>query len=385
MSFNTVHQSEVPLELIDGIAAGCNADDVKTLQAMCLASKTMRFSALRFLFSEITLFSVEDFHTWFDMLARTPALGLFVKLEFCVPPSEVLQETVSMPVTFPRCPHRSLSVDVPNMTALHISAAFRNFEEASRLLGTCSGKLETLSLAVQVDIIGQLELTSQPQLDLTGLERLIIPYATPETFLVGLLDHPSPVGLKSLEFGTEIPCPILFEKALALGAHSLQHLIVYPSHAYLEKLRHLTSSSFTSWIDGRSEISAFVNALSATPNMATLVFRIVFHRYSEHGPEFLRNNIIQQWEQLAKDVERKFPQLGRLIIQFLASQRWRGSGVAFISLHDRANIRQTIETLVRERVIGTLRDRLLLEWLVFEWRQNEAKPAAYDASGMRLR
>ncbi|KAJ7746456.1 hypothetical protein DFH07DRAFT_590324 [Mycena maculata] len=72
------HWSRIPPELAHEIA-GHNADDIPTLRALSLASKSTRSSAIIYLFSFIHFACPEDFSQWLDMLDRTPALATIVK------------------------------------------------------------------------------------------------------------------------------------------------------------------------------------------------------------------------------------------------------------------------------------------------------------------
>ncbi|KAJ7902265.1 hypothetical protein B0H13DRAFT_760325 [Mycena leptocephala] len=70
--------SRIPPEIAHEIA-GHNTDDIATLRAMSLVSKTTRSLAIVHLFSAIHFACAEDFPRWLDMLSRTPTLGTVVK------------------------------------------------------------------------------------------------------------------------------------------------------------------------------------------------------------------------------------------------------------------------------------------------------------------
>ncbi|KAJ7446797.1 hypothetical protein FB451DRAFT_1412204 [Mycena latifolia] len=88
----------------------------------------------------------------------------------------------------------------PNMTELRLSATFWNIDDIATLLGAC-GRLKALYLAgngVAWPRSGTLELQPQSsRFDLTMLEELVVKERF-ASFVVNLLRHSPPVGLKSL-------------------------------------------------------------------------------------------------------------------------------------------------------------------------------------------
>ncbi|KAJ7841639.1 hypothetical protein B0H13DRAFT_2099476, partial [Mycena leptocephala] len=70
--------SRIPPEIAHEITGHC-AQDMATLRAMSLVSKTTHALAIVHLFSSLHFACAEDFSRWLDMLRRTPALGKVVK------------------------------------------------------------------------------------------------------------------------------------------------------------------------------------------------------------------------------------------------------------------------------------------------------------------
>ncbi|KAJ7098224.1 hypothetical protein C8R44DRAFT_988770 [Mycena epipterygia] len=355
--------SRVPVELADEIA-GHNADDVLSLRAMSLVSKTMRSSAITHLFSIVHFACVEDFSRWLDMLERTPRLKIIVKkVKFSDPDSEeswVRRHRGSQSVT--RLAHAPVPPTIPPMPNVRVVewAPASNFGVAdpdptigiaymalfpsikklflrnirfSRLVpltnfvGAC-GSLKGLSLTrVGFDESepdsddlddtddrsdGSLPLTMvhRPRLgpshfDLTNLEELAVVslkhHDLKKDYLVELLEISPPAALKSLSFSvlfdllyydTEACSLTTIEKLVRLGARSVINLTIEPTfrvpskiHKILEILENLPTlpalDSLTIFLDPHQQAPRWITALTAAPNLTTLILRIVFNQYHD--------------------------------------------------------------------------------------------------------
>ncbi|KAJ7512405.1 hypothetical protein B0H11DRAFT_1951070 [Mycena galericulata] len=278
--------SRLPAEIAHEVA-GHNADDVQTLRAMSLASKSMRSSSIIHLFSSIHFACAEDFYWWRDMLGRTPTLATVVKkVRFADPggtwlarhrgyPSPAFATKLAQAPTPPVIPampsvcvvewsdrqhHLEFNVMMataymalfPNMTELCLrNIEFGGLSTLSTFLGACK-RLKVLSLFDTVvgfpdmGVIGGNghsttidKASSCRYFDLTELEELAVRstiFRDGEEYLIYLLEHSPPTRLKSLAFGYFLwhennePCSLrAMEKLLGHGAPSLTNLTVEPT------------------------------------------------------------------------------------------------------------------------------------------------------------
>ncbi|KAJ7243777.1 hypothetical protein C8J57DRAFT_1725959 [Mycena rebaudengoi] len=270
----------IPAEIADQIAGH---NDVPSLRAMALVSKTMRSSAINHLFSFIHFACAADISFWNGMLDQTPTLGSVVKKELdVVYPLDgvsILPMIISMPSVkvvewLDYSGHFTLDMQIAymalfsNLDSLHLKfVSFDSFVDFTKLLAAC-GRVKGLSL--EYTGVGDDELESesdgdelesdsddsdgpapdsivqQPRVhrvpsvfDLTELEELNVNSTEAgEDFLVRLIKQSPPARLKRLALGSfsyiperqQIPCSALaMEKLLRLGAASLVHLAIQPT------------------------------------------------------------------------------------------------------------------------------------------------------------
>ncbi|KAJ7098226.1 hypothetical protein C8R44DRAFT_811096 [Mycena epipterygia] len=306
--------SRLPFELAHEITAH-NSDQFRTLKAMALVSKTMRSSAIVHLFAALKFSCPEDLHTWLDIVGRTPELGTRIvrsvkfswnyamgrapdarrapdpsSIPYMPNVQAVIWESSDVEDIAMAGPRLSL---FPNMTELCLSGHFRDFESLSKMLGACR-RLKILSLMeTTVGEDGRID-KSRSHLglfDLTALEKLEIHCIDPANYIADLLDHSTPLELRSLAPGNpiscDVPCSIaVMNKVLRLGASSLEKLVVDPGFGsqqvegldMFERLPPLTAlKSFTLWLTPSSEAETLINAWPAAPNVTDITFRIQFH------------------------------------------------------------------------------------------------------------
>ncbi|KAJ6600037.1 hypothetical protein DFH09DRAFT_628533 [Mycena vulgaris] len=121
--------------------------------------------------------------------------------------------------------------------------------------------------------------------DLTELEELAVTSTTDgDEYLIPLVDHSPPAGLKFLTFGKvgdrreNNPCSLsTMEKLLRLGAHSVVDLRIDPTfqasdnHEILKIFKRLPAfsalDSLTIWLSPNRQAELLVDALTAAPNL----------------------------------------------------------------------------------------------------------------------
>ncbi|KAJ7034534.1 hypothetical protein C8F04DRAFT_566439 [Mycena alexandri] len=269
-------RSRIPLEIAHEIV-GHNAKDFPSLQAMALASKSMRFLAMEHLFSVVHFACSEDFPWWLDMLSRTPTLVTFVKrVKFSEPDTSWLKrhrgpntsrlDLTTVPPLIP-LPNVSsvewLSLGYSNPTSRMATAWMHLFPNVQKVhfegiyfhgLASLSnflaafGNLKALSLVnTHVDPEDESEDNDdsppreRPQpstFNLAEVEDLAISGSEPLDsdgldHILYLLQQSPPTKLKSLDlggfgYGSDFdPCSILaMERLLSVGASSLLNLII---------------------------------------------------------------------------------------------------------------------------------------------------------------
>ncbi|KAJ7669396.1 hypothetical protein DFH06DRAFT_1294177, partial [Mycena polygramma] len=252
--------SRIPTEIALEIVAH-NTDDVPSLRAMCLVSKSMRSLAIEHLFSFVDFACEQDISWWRDMLQRTPELQTIVKkVKFSyvdfgdkfwimrhpeVYSPKQLHEAV-VPLQIPTMPNVrvvewegwdgtnffpiSMAVACmalfPKVTELDLCfITFNTMDDIVKLLGTC-GILRALSVcciqATQEDV----PLSTVVSSDLNALERLTIQSFTCIPPLVAISP---PAGLLSFRYiDFDIEDIQAAERVLQLAAPSLVNLELAP-------------------------------------------------------------------------------------------------------------------------------------------------------------
>ncbi|KAJ7255375.1 hypothetical protein C8J57DRAFT_1721911 [Mycena rebaudengoi] len=253
---------------------------------MALTSKTMRCSAITYLFAFIYLSWTEDFEMWLDILSREPQLRFAVRTVKFYPegygssrrelrrnllkrrgPSVVVSDFSTM-APMPNVQsviYKTSSADLtvavpfllmfPNMTQLDLTSAFDDFDGISKFLGAC-GKLHALNLVnVKVNDEGGLDKTfpHSSLFDLSALRKLTVKRTQPPNLIVDLMNHSSPVALESLCFGepaTNAVCSIAaMEKLLTLGVESLHKLVLDLTLDYAGTFLFIHSFSLTRFVE----------------------------------------------------------------------------------------------------------------------------------------
>ncbi|KAJ7636884.1 hypothetical protein FB45DRAFT_907612 [Roridomyces roridus] len=345
--------SGFPPELIHEIVIHCGST-FSTLKALCLTSRTARYSAIRYLFSQIVMVSADDFEMWLDIVTRMPNLTLSVRqvtFRPCASGREMRPlKDVWEPSRMPRMPkvlrvkiHAAPSLDqhagflakspaflslFPNVIELHLSAKFRGLHPFYALLRAC-GKLRTLHL-VDTDVWAGGDAMPNPnaaecRFDLSKLENLLIhsPCAVPNHFIMNILDRSPPTALRSLKLGTSsrVLFPPLLDTILGLAEHSIQHLDVNSNARsddmnnnahYIRALKRRISlpslTSVTIWLDKMVD-DDLINALPLAPNLTLIMLRIA----ARSSDDILQTT--SSLKILAIKAEQSFPQLHRLIFQ----------------------------------------------------------------------
>ncbi|KAJ6503327.1 hypothetical protein C8R47DRAFT_1192937 [Mycena vitilis] len=348
--------SQIPPEIAYEIAAH-NADDVSSLRAMSLVSKTMRTFAIEHLFSVIHFACSHDMTWWHTMLLRTPKLQTIVKkVKFSdtgrdrtergrVVRSRKKISGAVVPPKFSVMPNvRVVEWNADDFIAIRMAVAYLSlfpnlnelylnnfdldgFDELATLLAAC-GRLRLLTLCnIKADAF-ELDYGSEDEwlprtptdrkstFDLIALEKLAImncgdPKDPDSDFLVRMVEHSQPTELKSLtfafteseNFGREKPCSIrAMERLLCLANPSLVNLSLVPIGSDMpqvtEMLKRLPSfpalTMFsTSLTVDGGETQQIMNALQA-PNLTTLDFRVVFSEDAYKYYEEFRE-IIRTW------------------------------------------------------------------------------------------
>ncbi|KAJ7636880.1 hypothetical protein FB45DRAFT_907603 [Roridomyces roridus] len=115
--------SNVPAELVHEITS-YNADDMPTLRAMSLVSKTTRSFATIHLFSMVHFSCVEDFPWWLEMLNRTPDLASHVKkVKFSGDRSQQSMDRLGLTSSVTRLSNSSIIPvlpSLPNVTSVEL-------------------------------------------------------------------------------------------------------------------------------------------------------------------------------------------------------------------------------------------------------------------------
>ncbi|KAJ7669375.1 hypothetical protein DFH06DRAFT_1180772 [Mycena polygramma] len=410
--------SRFPRELADEIA-GHNIDDVPTLGAMCLASKTMRLSAIEHLFSTVHFTCADDFNPWWaNMLRRTPRLQTAVrKVKFSdkfqteawkrrhpgsLRPKQLHEAVV--PPQIPVMPNVrvvewagdqglipiSMAVAYmalfPNMTELSLrSLTFTSMDDVVKLLGSC-GRLRVLSTScTDVLLDTPVDRKSSP-LDLTALEELelggytcILPLIMtrrfPPTGLVSLryLNFET-IDIQAAERTLHLAAPSLISLDLApdlsINAHVIRFMVeMFCRLPPLQALRTLSISLY--------QAEQVLNASKDAPTLTTLILRIpLFH------VDVDRNSIDFDWilqavfpwgrksESMRSALTRKFPLIRRLGFHFCAPRK--------SPIHFRRGLRRRMERQLMKRLEETEAD--VAEMVELDWLDDNYDPVVYNRS-----
>ncbi|KAJ7619229.1 hypothetical protein DFH06DRAFT_1342086 [Mycena polygramma] len=424
--------SRIPPEIAYEIAAH-NADDVSSLRAMSLVSKTMRTFAIEHLFSVIHFACSHDMTWWHTMLLRTPKLQTIVKkVKFSdtgrdrtergrVVRSRKKISGAVVPPKFSVMPNVRVVdwnaddfIDIrmavaylglfPNLNELYLNNFdLDGFDELATLLAAC-GKLRLLTLsntkadAFELDYGSEDEWSPRtptgrkPTFDLTALEELVVmncgdPKDPDSDFLIRMVEHSQPTGLKTLAFtftestfGREKPCSIrATERLLCLANPSLVNLSLLPIDLDMsqvtEMMKHLpafpalTMFSTSLAVNG-AETQQIINILQA-PNLTTLEFRVVFSEDAyEDFDEF--REIIRTWPWSKSDSMKNAVTRKFPLIQRI--------GFSFCAprnarVHFRRGLRRRLERRLRDRLDETGAD--VAEYLE-GWLDQNYNPVLYS-------
>jgi hypothetical protein len=281
----------------------------------------------------------------------------------------------------------------PNMTQLHLTSTFDDFDGISKFLGAC-GKLHALKLVdVRVNGAGgadNLERCPQSSLfDLSALLKLTVQWTQPRNLIVDLMSHSSPVALRSLCFGepaANVVCSVAaMEKLLTLGAESLHKLALDLTlddagtflfiHSFsltclvggfeVEMLQRLppfpSLDSVAVWFVPESPMT--IDLFPTAPKLTTMELRIPCYRREKEdfqqdvkyltdmlGTRLMRNDFTMA------NLLRRFPQFRQLIFQLYPP--------ADSYLHCDLDSRRTLESLILEMIEDQdLANRVSFQWL----------------------
>ncbi|KAJ6572129.1 hypothetical protein B0H19DRAFT_1132670 [Mycena capillaripes] len=423
--------SQIPPEIAHEIA-GHNANDVPSLRAMSLVSRTMRFLAIKHLFSIIHFACPEDFPRWFDMVHRTPTLVTIVKrVKFSEPhyfwlkyhrsppgfsenqpPSARKLAIAPIPPIIPPLPNVSvvewdsvgfklkMAVEYmalfPNVQQLHLNDMyFLGLNSFTNFLGAC-GSLKVLSVNETFIEPRDGDRLQPGTLNLNGLEELAITDTADlegEEYLVHLVEHCSPAGLKVLNFGSlghasyNEPCSLwAMERLLRFAAPSVVNLMIEPTFfdesdnlrivEMVERLpTFLALNVLIIWLRDNRQAEQVLNVFGAAPNLTKLIFRIcLYHEDHDDREEF--DNVMFKafpWngsESMKTLLVRKFPLIQRIGFHICAP---RDSHV-----HFRRGFRRRMEGRLKERLEQARAD--VGEYLEIEWldADNDYNPVVYS-------
>ncbi|KAJ7484372.1 hypothetical protein FB451DRAFT_1392930 [Mycena latifolia] len=208
--------------------------------------------------------------------------------------------------------------------------------------------------------------------------------------LIHLVAHFPPGKPKSLSFESlyyrDDPCSIpAMEKLLRLAAPSLATLIVQPtclqiSHNQISKMfsrlpAFPTLHSLTIGLGPKHPAESLIQALTAAPNLNTIIFRIGFSEdgdVDEHRKHLNASlGAAVPWatsESMKSFLKRKFP-LPRQIGFHLSV--WRDS-----DLHFRRGLRRRMERRLKEQLDQAGAD--VTEYLELQWLDENYKPVTYN-------
>ncbi|KAJ7718680.1 hypothetical protein DFH07DRAFT_331805 [Mycena maculata] len=418
--------SRIPPEIAHEIA-GHNADDVPTLCAMSLVSKSTRSLAIIHLFSFIHFSCAEDFPRWLDMLGRTPTLGTIVRRVKFTEPDEYwlrhrrglssatpLIKSAVQPIipVFPNAEfvewhafHRQTTLAMatahmalfPNVTTVHLKdTSYHDSAHLINFLGACGG-LKTLCLSCVIQgesgsdseesELASHHINDKPTpLDLTGLENLtVIECGDEERDCVACLIAASPPsGLKSLTFGDpDEPCSLhSMESLLRLGTQSLVELTIPTAletdddQGLMEMFSRLPVfpllNTLTIWLGPDPQDKHILNALQGAPNLTTLIFRILLDDDEDYVSEdfdtILGEALWSSPESMKAVLTRKFPLCRRFAVHFCV--------LGDSHLHFQPGLRGKMERRLTDRLeeIGVG----MSEYLEVEWLDNEFNPVTYN-------
>ncbi|KAJ7484344.1 hypothetical protein FB451DRAFT_82497 [Mycena latifolia] len=426
---------QLPPELLQEIT-GHNADDVPTLRALSLVSKTMRSMAIKELFSIIHFACAEDFARWLDMLGRTPGPGNIVqKVKFsdlgplwlerhrgldkatnisraAIPPIILHMPNVRVVEWDLNGGNFKLGMPVaymalfPNIQRLYLShMPFSSVMSLANFIAAC-GSLKVISfLGRLIDSGPQAE--SDPgdsdaigtslqlcPLNFAELEELSVASTYTEgtrDFLVHLVKHSPPVELKSLSFERVMdfdqdPCSIpAMEELLKLAASSLVNLAVEPTLWSIpqdqipEMFGRLPAfpslQSLTIWLSPNRQAEWLVKALTAALNLHTLIFRIGF---TDHY------DINEHRRHLDEILRVAFPWDTSESLKSLLKDKFpllRRIGFHFSlshtsDMHFRRGLRRRMERRLRGHLDQAGAD--VAEYLELEWFDEKYNPATYS-------
>ncbi|KAJ7698561.1 hypothetical protein B0H17DRAFT_323474 [Mycena rosella] len=203
--------------------------------------------------------------------------------------------------------------------------------------------------------------------DLTGLEELAIFCIDPTNYLADLMDHSTPLQLKSLKVrkplqGGDNPCSItVMEKLLKLSADSLENLSLDAAFGEqqnqgLDMFRRLPSfpalNSLVLWLSPALApgpgAATLINAWPSAPNVTEITFRIQFwddgagsvEEEMETFHDIMEKRVV--WKSVVKDLLMKFPRFQKLIFYFSAPE--------LSEFHWEPSLRLILEDIVREKI-----------------------------------
>ncbi|KAJ7199253.1 hypothetical protein GGX14DRAFT_662564 [Mycena pura] len=425
----------LPLEITYEIAH-CNAHDRSTLCAMALVSKTMRSIAIQFLFATIQFSWAEDVKLWIAMMRRMPELGIWIVKEvFFYSPN--LGTAKGLPLKkrrktgknrhraavgvldIPQMPSvRLVSFEgdscrpcatnsaklvpylsvFPSMTELHISCMmFADIEDLATLLGACE-KLRSLTF-INFEVYSpahdndwnEKDQLSSSLFDLTAVEKLRVVCDDSADFLLELMDHSRPDGLKSLTLGdayTETPCSVnVAEKLFAMSAQSLEKIALGAIFGISSNAEYMHQKVFTEMLSAVPEFPALtslelwltptrdseptVRKFPAAPNVKviTLSFLLEADDVDALNADVLDLFAVMKWspslpwKTLAKDLlHKKFPRFERL--EFNICGNWLPCRYCL------PEIRMPVEGSVRS-AIADVEDVLSFRWSDLDEKQVE--------------
>ncbi|KAJ7484366.1 hypothetical protein FB451DRAFT_1363894 [Mycena latifolia] len=284
----------------------------------------------------------------------------------------------------------------PNITELHLTCFFSDFDSLSKLLGAC-GRLKVLALKeTTVPSDSRIDKSSPHTglFDLTALEKLDIHCIDPANYIIDLVDHSTPLQLKYLIFGDSIlsgfddSCSIAtMAKLLRLSADSLEHLILDPAFGSqaaqgLDMFQRLPAFPALTSLEVRlapdPTAETLLRACPPAPNVTEIRFRIQFHEDDEDGfetdletfREIMEMGIVQK--NLLKDLLLvKFPRFQRLVFHFSAPD--------LSEFHYEQSIRRDVEDTVRAK-IPDAGERLSFQWFQYGLDYKD-HPATYSKYG----
>ncbi|KAJ7636853.1 hypothetical protein FB45DRAFT_1056124 [Roridomyces roridus] len=417
--------SRIPAELQHEITA-YNADDMDTLRALCLASKTTRPFAITHLFSVIRFSCVEDFAWWIEMLGRTPVLTSIVKQvkilgndvprrlnrsrRRILPTVTKLSGNQIIPA-FPHLPHvHSVEYNGPGILDIAVQSAplfprmhklqlvniaFPSFHRLTELVGSC-GLLTWLAFdTVRVE---SLEPESPHQVpNLTGLTQLFVKNCQSQLdkWILRLIALYQPLGLRTLVLErpdkTSACIVTTAKKLLRLCTSSLVNLTLdsifmhtgtygalHGSFDLLLRLPVFTAlDSLTIWLSYRAA-HVIGQIQGPAPKLTRLSFRFPLYK-----PEYERNleafdtlleSVLPQntSQSLKISISKKFPLCRRIAFHFCAP---RDS-----ELHYRRGMRRQMEWRLIHRLEVTAGSDIE-KYLQIEWLDEDFRPIVYRDNG----